>query len=178
MPRIDIDFNRNARVGLARGALLLMAGVLVFGASLVSLNAVEKERGTVSAALGRQGEGAGRRVPTPRAESEITPERQRDITQANAIARRLNLPWSGLLEALERSGSEGVVLLSMVPDPQEGTLRLSGEGRSLPAVLDYLGSLQQQPVLSQVRLESHETMTQDPLRPVRFGAAAAWKPLP
>ena len=67
------------------------------------------------------------------------------------------------------------LLEALQPDPQDGTVRLSGEARSLPAVLGYLELLQQQPVLSQVRLESHETMVQEPQRPVRFVAVTRWR---
>ena len=105
----------------------------------------------------------------------MPPERLREVALANRIADRLNLPWSGLFDAIEQSAGAPVALLALQPDPQDETVRLSGEGRSLPAVLAYLDLLQQQPALAGVRLESHETMVQDAQRPVRFVAVTQWR---
>lgn len=175
MARFDIDFTGSTARMRQRALLLFGTGVIVAVAAAWSISTVHDERSSL-----RQQADAVRNGPPPRsrgavADAAMPPERQREVAQANRIAARLNLPWSGLFDAIEQSAGAPVALLSLQPDPQDGTVRVSGEARSLPAVLAYLELLQQQPALADVRLESHETMVQEPQRPVRFVAVTQWR---
>jgi hypothetical protein len=175
MARFDIDFSGSRAQVRQRSVLLLATGLVVAATAVWSVMTVNDERASI-----RQQAEALRNGPVPRsrgavAEAAMPPERLREVAQANRIAGRLNLPWSGLFDAIEHSAAAPVALLALQPDPQDGTVRLSGEARSLPAVLAYLELLQQQPVLAAVRLESHETMVQEPQRPVRFVAVTQWR---
>jgi Tfp pilus assembly protein PilN len=175
MARFEIDFAGSRTRSRQRSLVLLVSGLVVAVAAVWSINAVQEERASVRI----QAE-AVRKGPEPRSRAEVAdtampPERLREMAQANRIADQLNLPWSGLFDAIEQSTDASVTLLALQPDPQDETVRLSGEGRSLPAVLAYLDLLQQQPALAGVRLESHETLVQDAQRPVRFVAVTRWR---
>ena len=175
MARFEIDFAGSRTQSRQRSLVLLASGLVAAVAAAWSINAVQEER----AAVRIQAE-AVRNGPAPRsrgavADAAMPPERLREVALANRIADRLNLPWSGLFDAIEQSAGAPVTLLALQPDPQDEMVRLSGEGRSLPAVLAYLDLLQQQPALAGVRLESHETLVQDPQRPVRFVAVTQWR---
>jgi hypothetical protein len=178
MSRFQIDFARDTARVRAVSFMVLAAGCCAVATGAWSLASVAEERAAVRERSMALREGARPRVQGPTAEAPMPPERAREAVQANLVAGRLNLPWSGLLDAIENSARTSVVLLAMLPDPQDGSLRLTGEARSLPVILDYLQALQQQSVFAEVRLESHETMLQSPQRPVRFVAAAAWKRRP
>ena len=175
MARFEIDFAGSRTQSRQRSMVLLASGLVAAVAAVWSINAVQEERASIRI----QAE-AVRKGPEPRSRAEVAdtampPERLREMAQANRIADQLNLPWSGLFDAIEQSTDASVTLLALQPDPQDETVRLSGEGRSLPAVLAYLDLLQQQPALAGVRLESHETLVQDAQRPVRFVAVTRWR---
>jgi Tfp pilus assembly protein PilN len=178
MARFRIDFLPRPPRARRTGAVVLGLGLLVAAAGAWSVQTLRAERVAVQSEIERI---AAARAPRNRgalAEAAVPPERQREIMLANRIAGGLNRPWSGLFDAVERSAVDGVVLLALQPDPVEGTLRLTGEARALTPVLDYLVVLQQQSVLAEVRLESHETQQQAAQRPVRFVAAARWQVRP
>ncbi len=175
MARFEIDFAGSRTQSRQRSMVLLTSGLVAAVAAVWSINAVQEERASVRI----QAE-AVRKGPEPRSRAEVAdtampPERLREMALANRIADQLNLPWSGLFDAIEQSTDASVTLLALQPDLQDETVRLSGEGRSLPAVLAYLDLLQQQPALAGVRLESHETLVQDAQRPVRFVAVTQWR---
>ena len=175
MARFEIDFAGSRTQSRQRSMVLLASGLVAAVAAVWSINAVQEERASVRI----QAE-AVRKGPEPRSRAEVAdtampPERLHEMALANRIADQLNLPWSGLFDAIEQSTDASVTLLALQPDLQDETVRLSGEGRSLPAVLAYLDLLQQQPALAGVRLESHETLVQDAQRPVRFVAVTRWR---
>ncbi|MBC7779051.1 MAG: PilN domain-containing protein [Proteobacteria bacterium] len=178
MARFEIDFSRSRARTRTRSLMLLAAGAVAAAIGIWSLTVVDDERTTIRDQRTKLREASRPRSQGPAGEATMTPERQREVVQANRVAGRLNLRWSGLLDALESSANASVFLLAMTPDPQDGTVRLTGEAKTLPVILDYLQLLQQQPVLAEVRLESHETLAQDPQRPVRFVVAASWRVKP
>jgi len=175
MARFDIDFSGSQAHAQKRSLLLLAMGMLVAATAGWSVQSLHEERVSI-----RQQVESMRNGPAPRSrgavpEAAMPEERLREVAQANRIATRLNLPWSGLFDAMEASAGNSVALLSLQPDPQDGTVRLAGEARSLPDVLAYLELLQRQPALAEVRLESHETMVQEPGRQVRFVIVTRWQ---
>lgn len=178
MGGFHVDFLPRPPRARSVAALLFVAGVIVAGAGALWVQSLRDEQAAISAEVGRYDSTLRPRSRGAAPEATMTPERQREVAQANRIASRLNLPWSGLFDAVERSAGDTVVLLALQPDPVEGTVRLTGEAKTLPLVLGYLSVLQKQPVLAEVRLESHDTQVQDAQRPVRFIAAARWQVRP
>lgn len=175
MARFAIDFGDTAGRAQRRGMLLLAAGLLAAFAAAGSIRSIQEARTSLQQQAEALRKGPAPRSRTAAADPALTPERQRELAQANRVAARLNVPWTGLFDAIEQSTGSPVALLSLQPDAQDGAVRLSGEAKSLPDVLSYLELLQQQPALGEVRLESHEVQVQAPQRPVRFAAVTRWQ---
>lgn len=102
----------------------------------------------------------------------------RPVREAVAVIDRLSLPWAALFNALERAAREQVALLAIQPDPERGTVLVSGEAKSYADVLAYLRGLESMLVFHNARLVSHETRQDDPQRPVLFTATVGWKARP
>jgi hypothetical protein len=74
---------------------------------------------------------------------------------AEALARALNAPWGGLLNALERAQTPNVALLELQPDVRNGRVRGQAEARHSAAMLAYVQALKEQPELAGAWLRSH-----------------------
>lgn len=98
--------------------------------------------------------------------------------QANAVntaISQLNLPWRDLLSALEAGTPKTIALLSIEPDARKQTLKGVAEAKDSDAMLDFISQLKQQDFFDQVWLSKHETVEQDPNRPLRFQFEAHWE---
>jgi Tfp pilus assembly protein PilN len=102
-------------------------------------------------------------------------EQALEVQHANQVLRKLSLPWDMLFRAVESAGGESVALLSMEPDIQKGTVRISGEAKNFAAMLDYIRQLGARDVFGSVHLQNHQIRQDDPQKPVRFSLLAAWK---
>jgi Tfp pilus assembly protein PilN len=98
-----------------------------------------------------------------------------EVEHANQVLRQLSLPWNTMFKAVESSSGKTVALLSMEPDMQKGTIRISGEAKSFVAMLDYVRQLEQREVFGSVYLQNHQVQQDDPQKPVRFTLLAVWK---
>ena len=52
------------------------------------------------------------------------------LRQMDAVTARLNVPWSDVLDAIERSTTQKVALLTLEPDARTGSVALTAEARS------------------------------------------------
>lgn len=98
-----------------------------------------------------------------------------EVKQANQVVDQLTLPWNALFKAVESSGGKDVALLSMEPDMQKGTVKISGEAKDLDALLDYVEKLSARQVFDRVFLQNHKIQQTDPEKPLRFSLLAYWK---
>lgn len=103
---------------------------------------------------------------------------EQELIYARDTISRLALPWGRLFKSLESVEAEGVALLSIEPDPEAGTVMLSGEGKDYPAVLTYVAWLMSDKTLSDVHLVKHEIRVNEPQRPIFFMVSAAWSRRP
>lgn len=101
----------------------------------------------------------------------VTPDR---LARAEAIARRLVVPWESLFQAIEAIPSRGVRLLAILPDPGNRALTVSGEAKDYLAMLNYVNALAAPGALSEVHLVRHEMRAQDPRFTVSFELQASW----
>lgn len=99
----------------------------------------------------------------------------REVKQANQLLSQLSLPWNALFKAVETSGGENIALLSMEPDMQKGTVKISGEAKDLDALLDYAKQLSTREMFGSVFLQNHQVHEADPEKPLRFSLLAYWK---
>ena len=98
-----------------------------------------------------------------------------EVKQANQVVRQLTLPWSALFNAVETSGGESIALLSMEPDMQKGTVKITGEAKDLNALLGYVKQLSTRKVFGNVFLQNHKIQQTDPQKPLHFSLLAYWK---
>ena len=98
-----------------------------------------------------------------------------EVKQANQVVRQLTLPWNALFKAVETSGGENIALLSMEPDMQKGTVKISGEAKDFNALLTYVKQLSTRKVFGNVFLQNHKIQQTDPEKPLHFSLLAYWK---
>jgi Tfp pilus assembly protein PilN len=113
------------------------------------------------------------RTPT----QTVTPKAEIAEPKANAINAaigQLNLPWHGLLNALEAATPKTIALLAIEPDAKKQALKGQAEAKDSDDMLDYLEQLKKQPFFDQVDLTKHEINEQDPNKPLRFQFEAHW----
>ena len=98
-----------------------------------------------------------------------------EVKQANQVVRQLSLPWNALFKAVETSGGKSIALLSLEPDLQKGTVKISGEAKDFDALLEYVRQLSKREVFGSVLLQNHQIQQDIPEKPLRFSLLAHWK---
>lgn len=170
MPPLQIDFVRRPPVASALGWLLLLCGLAGIAVVLADTLAAREQLRSAQEQLDRQTRHA--RAPAPRrAVPMVAPERQRSADRASAALQR---PWGDLLLALEAQTDSRVAVLALQGNGEDGSLRLSGEARSMKDVAAYLERLRGQPALRSVVLSSHEGRSEAGVGLVRFTLDAQW----
>ena len=114
--------------------------------------------------------GASRPLTTEAARAQLL-----EVKHANQVVRQLDLPWSALFKAVESSGDRSVALLSLEPDLQRGTVKISGEAKDFDALLKYVRELSTREVFGSVMLQQHQVQQDVAEKPVRFSLLAHWK---
>jgi hypothetical protein len=168
MARLELDFRRTRRAAPWAGWTLLGLALLLAGDLAHSYYAARATLAGTEARLakhGRPGQNAGMRLRT------ATPE---EIAAARETYQRLATPWEQLFGALESAATERVTLVAVEPDARSGTVKISGEGRDYPAVLDYVVQLRATPTLAGAHLVKHEARQDGPQPSIAFSVAAAW----
>lgn len=174
MRPLDLDYQRSGVRSPWAGWVLLALAVAFatdLGFAYVELEA-QLQRDEARAARLARG------LPAQSAMKTDPKAMEQELIHARDTINRLALPWGRLFKALESVETEGVALLSIEPDPEAGTVMLSGEGKDYPAVLTYVASLMSDKTLSDVYLVKHEIRVNEPRRPVFFIVSAAWSPRP
>lgn len=171
MQNLDLDFRRRRpAVPGARWAILALA--LAFTAHLgVSYHGVRKaiaQNDERLAEARRSMDGATRAA---RASPAPSPD---EIRLARDTIQRLAMPWNNLFRALESTASDKVALLAIEPEPNSGTVLISGEAADYRAVLDYVSQLGRAEHLHRAHLVRHEREQDVPQQPVAFSIAASW----
>ncbi|MFM0739234.1 pilus assembly protein [Paraburkholderia xenovorans] len=101
-----------------------------------------------------------------------------DVKQATAVnlaVARLNLPWDNLLDAIEAATPTQIALMSITPEPGRALIRIEAECAASKDMLDYLGSLGQQPLLGRVTLTRHELVKDGMDSLFRFQVEVQWR---
>jgi len=169
MRRLELDFQQ-ARPAAAWAGWALLALSLALGADLARSYQDAREAGARLEVRLAQAGRAGGAQPLRATAAELQ--------QAREAILRLSLPWEGLFAALEAAPTGGVALLAIAPDAQSGTALISGTGRDVPAVLDYVAALARAEALRRVRLVKHETRRGAGPLPVAFAISVAWRDAP
>ena len=97
----------------------------------------------------------------------------------NSAIQQLNLPWSRVLDAIERATPSSVALLELEPDAKRHLVKGVAEARNVDVMIDYIGRLKQQPFFGNAVLTRHEVNKeadgQDANPPLRFEFEAEWR---
>jgi Tfp pilus assembly protein PilN len=170
MRRLTLDYKRetNAR-GAGYALLLLGCGIMVFMAN--HYRSVTHELESRRASMQRA-QIEPRRATT--VDTRAAKDLEARMKAAHAVMDQLSIPWDGLFKALESVDEMDVALLAVSPDAAKKQIKLSGEAKTLAAMLAYHRNLAQSPVFSQISLTNHDVVQQDPQQPVRFSATATW----
>lgn len=164
MRPIRLDFGRGAAAPRWVAPALLALAVAFAGDAGFSFVQLKRETAKSEAALARLDPKTLR--PARNASKE-------EIALARDTVQRLSLPWDRLFGALESAASDEVALLAIEPDPKEGTVKITGDGKDYLAALTYVLNLSRADALSRVQLTRHERRN-DAQKSVAFSVSAAW----
>jgi hypothetical protein len=161
--KLAIDFRPGRRASpWASRALLAVAAAVVLDSGLAyhdARRAIARNEALLAKA---QPAGAARQAS------------KEEVALARDTVQRLSTPWSELFGALEGATSEQVAILAVEPDPKNGKVLISGEGKDYLAALTYVLELSRSKTLSGVQLVRHETKPEDPQHAVGFSVSATW----
>jgi hypothetical protein len=173
--RIDLEFRPHTPWwlrGLGWALLAVGVGLMVWLGGLQE--AADQQRDDARTRLAAL-QASREPEPASQADTEHEQETERKVQRANAVIDRLALPWDALFRSVEVAGGKGMGLLTMAPNPEDHSLRLSGEASTIDEVLGYIERLGTQPMLSHVHLVSFDTLTRDGTNVIGFVVAAQWR---
>jgi len=153
---------------------MLLLGALVAAAVTWREYAQLRDRADSLSARGTRAEQIARRQAAF-AGSTLPADLDARIGKAQQILSRLTFPWDELFGQLEDISVSGVALLEVQPDADRETVMLTGEAKDAAAMLAYVARLEQARSLSGIHLRRHETLANEPTRPIRFSVAATWR---
>ncbi|TCV89640.1 PilN domain-containing protein [Sulfurirhabdus autotrophica] len=177
MRALSLDYLQTKTTSALTGFLLLLIGIsaavtigLQFRTLNTALSAAEENAGHLEKLVQKN---SGINTQT-----KLSPEAMEEAKQANATLQKLALPWEGLFKSLESSNPDTIALLAIQPDAGKQVMKLNGEAKDLNAMLDYIKQLQQDKILANISLLTHEISQRDPEKPVRFTLSATWRTQP
>jgi len=100
---------------------------------------------------------------------------EKELAFARATIHKIALPWNELFRSLGTGNVEGVDLLSVEPEIDSGTVRVTAAAKDLQAMLAYLARLETSGHLRGVGVTRHEIKAGEPGRPVLFTVVASWR---
>jgi Tfp pilus assembly protein PilN len=156
-----------ARVLALVGLLLCVLAGLRVHERLTRLDMLEREAQRITA--------RAQRAMRASASVKTEPIDAKQGAAVNAAVMRLNLPWDALLDALEAATPSQVALLSITPEPARALIRIEAECGGSKDMLDYLTSLEGQPLFGAVNLVKHEVTKDGADSVIRFGVDVQWR---
>ena len=165
--RLDFDYVARSRRATWLGYALLAASIVVASEVALRYRDVQDERARMEVATGLL---IGARRPARAIPKERLDE---EAKAAQAVVRRLTLPWAPLFATIEKAATRDVAILQLQPDPRQRVLRLTGEARDQGAMLEYLQRLADAKALTDVQLLNHQVRLDDPQQPIQFAVQAA-----
>lgn len=173
-PTLLLDFAHPQRRSMASGiSAIAVAMVLLSFASWQSDQGQSRiaELEAELSSLGFDRGAEARRASQSRARGADLDER---VLKANRVIRQLSTPWEDVFGSIEAANNADIALLSLDSDPASAVVRAGVEARNTRGMLDYLERLRVDGRLAPAILQSHQIMTEDVNRPVRFTFTASW----
>jgi hypothetical protein len=169
-PVLLLDFAYPQRRSKVSGIMAVALGMVLL--SLASWQSdLAQSRVVELAGLGFDRGAEQRRVSQTRLRGADLDER---VVKANRVIRQLSIPWEDVFGSIEAANNPDIALLSLDSDPTSAQVRAAVEARNTRGMLDYLDRLRLDGRVAPAILQSHQIMTEDPNRPVRFTFTASW----
>lgn len=168
---VRVDFHAS-RATPRVGAALLAVAVLASAGLAMRAWTVHSEVSALGERIADARDG-GRGAPR-RAVLQPSAETTEEMRRAQLLVKRLGASWSELFDAVESSAGGQVALLSIQPDAQSGSVRISAEAKDIASAMAFAERLSAEGKLAGVHLTEHEVRRQDPQRPVRVNLVAHW----
>ena len=163
MKRLELDFRGAPRGSRWLGRALLALGAAVCADAGLSYKALHDVVAQNEVRVARRASpGPAPKVSAP------------ELAAVRETVQRLTLPWDDLFAAIESVASDKVALATIEPDPRNGTVTISGDGKDYLAALSYVFNLSRSDNLERVQLLRHEHKANDPNGPVSFAVSANW----
>lgn len=156
-----------ARVVAVAGLLLCMVAGLRIHGLLSRLDTLDAEMSRITERAQRSAHAASHVSRDP-----IDPKQSAAV---NAAIARLNMPWDAMLDAIEAATPSQIALLSITPEPGRSMLRIEGECAGSKDMIDFLTSLEQQPLFGNVNLVKHELTKDGTENVLRFLVELQWR---
>lgn len=165
---LELDFIVPRKRPRAAGFLVLIVALALAGGLVLKQRETEQRLHELDAAAAL--------LSAPRPALAIPRDKlEGEIKNAQATVRQLALPWSQLIDSLERASMKDVALLNIQPDAQNRLLRVTGEARREELMLQYLQRLSATGSFAEVHLVSHQVREEDPQRPIQFSVQARFR---
>jgi hypothetical protein len=166
-PRMQLELQRALPGWRKPGLWILAAGLVVAIATLAGYLVTRMNIAQAKTAIAR--EEMKSRVP-------VEPAVDKEAVAVHEAVAGLQLPWGSLFMALEAAASDGIRLISIIPDTANGNLRIIAQASSAGDMLGYLTALQQQPALRGLLLAEFSHPETHAAPAIRFSIAGRWKP--
>ncbi len=176
MRRLELDFRRHDQTARKLGIAALAVSLAGAAAMAYQYQRVSEELTVAEAAVHTHGVAMRKKTVVQKPEDAQRVALQ--AKRANEVMTQLKTPWPELFANVEAAQTPDVALLSIESAADKRNIKIAGEAKNLGAVLTYLRDLQEQPLLADVYLESHQVQQQDPQHPVRFALGAGWRGQP
>lgn len=173
-PAVLLDFAHPQRRSLAAGITAIAVGMVLLSLASWQSDQGQSRIAELEAELSSLGFDRGaeeRQASQSRARGADLDER---VLKANRVIRQLSTPWDDVFGSIEAANNADIALLSLDSDPASGVVRAGVEARNTRGMLDYLDRLRVDGRLAPAILQSHQIMTEDANRPVRFTFTASW----
>jgi len=159
MQALKIDFGATRRRSPWIGRVMLAVSALVALDAGLSYHSASRTLSENQARLAQRS--PARNAP------KVSPQ---EVAAVRETVQRLTLPWDDLFAAIESVASDKVALAAIEPDPRNGTVTISGDGKDYLAALSYVLNLSHTEGLDRVQLVRHEQKNEG----VSFAVSAAW----
>lgn len=175
MAPLCLDHQRGPGAPSWRGTALLVLAVVAGMLTAIHYAALSRKADQWEARTEQMKLALSRQSPPGSGGGPAAADFALEVSQAKSIVQELTLPWGRLFQAIESSGSKDVTLLALEPAPERAVVKIGGEAKNMPALLDYMRRLQDCDAFSAVYLQSHQVQLQDAQKPVRFVLLAKWR---
>jgi Tfp pilus assembly protein PilN len=174
MPHIDFALDRAAqqrRIHIAWAGLGLLLGIQVGVAAW-------RVQDTHASQKNLQQQYQQKHGHTMRAETAtLTAEQRKAIVQTQQMLQSMSVPWDALLHSIEAARPVPVILETLQPNLETGTLKITATAPHFESLAEFVRELRQQAPLHDVHLES-QALPESGAGSLRAVIFAQWRRAP